>query len=72
MKTRTSIRAGGSGCSPETKAYMQKAAQMEQKLYNCQTSQSYQAPYQPPYGYTPPTYPPYYGYTYPDRSGWCG
>jgi hypothetical protein len=72
MKTRTSIRAGGKGCSPETQYYMQKAAEMELTLNNCPNRLSYQPPYQPPYGYTPPISPPPYGYVYPDRSGWCG
>ena len=83
MKIRTSIRAGGSGCSPETQYYMQQAVAMQAKVQSCLASQ---APSQPPTGgYYPPyygTYPPYYGSptypttpttgTYPDMSGTCG
>ena len=78
MKIKSNIRAGGSGCSPETQAYMQKALNMQAKVQNCLANQ--QGSYQPSYsGYVPPvtqpSYPPSYvgsGFTYPDRSGWCG
>ena len=81
MKIRTSLHAGGQGCSPETMNYMQKAVNMQNKVYNCTKT------VQPVYG----NYPPYYyGYvapttsttpttstyqvsgTYPDMSGVCG
>jgi len=77
MKIRTSIRAGGKGCSPEAQAYMQKALNMQNKVANCAPKPIYQQPvysYQPPYvGNT--GYQPSYvgsGYTYPDMSGACG
>ncbi len=82
MKIRTSIHAGGEGCSPETQYYMQQAAAMASKINNClatQTSSSgtpyygyyYPYPYYPTYP-TTPTYPTYVGSTYPDMSGACG
>jgi hypothetical protein len=78
MKIRTSIRAGGSGCSPETQSYMQKAQNLQDKVENCVSQRAY-APVQPPYsGYVPtsptsPSYPSYTGSTtYPDMSGVCG
>jgi len=80
MKIRTSIRAGGTGCSPETQSYMQKALNMQDKVENCVSQHAY-APIQPYYGYVPtspispttPSYPSYTGSTtYPDRSGVCG
>ncbi len=81
MKIRTSLRAGGTGCSPETQNYMQKAVNMQNKVYNCTKGTA-----APIYGY----YPPYFSYvvpststattptysqssvTYPDMSGVCG
>lgn len=78
MKTRTSIQAGGSGCSPETQAYMQKAISAQAKLDQCIANQGYTAPpSQPTTGYYPPNYSGYYppsytGSTYPDMSGYCG
>ena len=77
MKIRTSIRAGGSGCSPETQSYMQKALNMQDKVETCVTQRAY-LPVQPYYGYVPtsptsPSYPSYTGsYSYPDMSGVCG
>jgi hypothetical protein len=74
MKIKSNVRAGGSGCSPETQVYMQKALNMQAKVQNCMANQT--GGYQPPYyGYTPPVTQPSYvgsGSTYPDRSGWCG
>ena len=82
MKIRTSIRAGGQGCSPETLNYMQKAVNMQNKVANCyqQGNVNPQPPiygyYPPYYGATPPsspTSPSYTGSTvYPDMSGVCG
>lgn len=74
MKIRTSLRAGGEGCSPETQYYMQKALDMQYKVQNCVTSSSATTPPQPYYGTVPPypTTPTYYGGTYPDMSGACG
>lgn len=76
MKIRTSLRAGGSGCSPETQAYMQKALNMQNKVENCMNKNTY---VQPQTGYYPPvsgnvTSSSYVGsgYTYPDMSGACG
>jgi hypothetical protein len=83
MKIRTSIRAGGQGCSPETLNYMQKAVNMQNKVENC-FQQGNVSPQPPVYGYypynyygsTPPTTTtsPYYtgSTTYPDMSGVCG
>jgi hypothetical protein len=74
MKIRTSLRAGGSGCSPETQNYMKKALNMQSKVENCIQQGTVTAP-PPYYGYVPPatTYPGYTGsYTYPDMSGACG
>jgi hypothetical protein len=74
MKIRTSIRAGGTGCSPETMNYMQKAVNMQQKVENCMAKKPY--PSLPPYsGYVPPYSAPVYTgstYSYPDMSGTCG
>jgi len=79
MKIRTSIRAGGSGCSPETQYYMENALSMQAKVQGCLANQtSPQQPpstgYYPPYsGYYPPNYTsPVYSGTYPDMSGTCG
>ena len=76
MKTRTALRAGGSGCSPETKNYMTKALDMQAKVENCVYNQGYY-PYYPTTPVTPTTPPSTVppstsGYVYPDRSGWCG
>jgi len=68
MKTRTSIHAGGRGCSPETQAFMDKALQMENKIINCTKNRGNL----PPYEYQPPQVINPSGYVYPDRSGWCG
>ncbi len=81
MKARTALRAGKAGnCSPEAANMMQKALNMEAKLANCASKypvyNGYYYPQQPVYSYTPPSYPvntgSNVGYTYPDRSGWCG
>jgi len=77
MKIRTSLRAGGEGCSPETQYYMQKALDMQYKVQNCVSNSSATYPTEPYYGTLPP-YPTtpttYYGSTgtYPDMSGACG
>jgi hypothetical protein len=77
MKTRTALRAGGSGCSPETQYYMEKALAMEAKVENCTRNSNYY-PYYPTYPTYPttpstvPAAPSTAGFVYPDRSGWCG
>ncbi len=73
MKIRTSIRAGGSGCSPETQYYMQQAADMQSKVASCVAKGTTASVPPPSGGYTAPYYPPTNtsGYTYPDMSGVC-
>jgi hypothetical protein len=71
MKIKTNLRAGGSGCSPETQYYMKQALAMQAKVENCMANNTYTPP--PATGYYPTyTYPYYTGYTYPDMSGACG
>lgn len=82
MKTRTSVRAGGQGCSPETLNYMNKAVNMANKIEKCAAKYptyptgGYYYPYPPATTYPPTTgttYPPASGgTTYPDMSGACG
>ena len=78
MKIRTSLRAGGSGCSPEAQNYMQKALAMESKVQSCLASgttyPAYTGATYPTYPTYPTntTYPTYAGATYPDMSGSCG
>ena len=85
MKVKTYLRAGGSGCSPETLNYMQKTVNMQHKVENCYkqgnvTQQPVYGGYYPNYGGSgyplplPSTPPSYVGSntTYPDRSGICG
>ncbi len=69
MKIRTSLRAGGTGCSPETQAYMQKALNMQNKVESCINKKP---SVQPVTGYVPPTSYVGSGYVYPDMSGACG
>ena len=71
MKIRTYLRAGGSGCSPETQYYMEQALAMQSKVENCMANYPTTTP--PATGYYPPYTPPTYtGSTYPDMSGACG
>lgn len=69
MKIRTSIQAGGTGCSPETLHYMNKALKAQAALDQCLAQRK---PYTAPAPVANQNTSTYIGNVYPDMSGLCG